>query len=145
IFSSITTVMRLLSSAVTEKSKDVGVLVSARYGIMTPFDRSYMEQIVTPGTTLNRALSEIPGFHAEKYNLWHFDVFSIDPEMKNTDLTFVALACMPDKIAATTEGMEDFDPRVVELIRKPPRSQLANAGIVMGASQLEKLHKKLGD
>jgi putative ABC transport system permease protein len=44
-----------------------------------------------------------------------------------------------------TDGLEDFDPRLVELIRKPPRSRLDNAGIVMGATQLAKLHKKLGD
>jgi putative ABC transport system permease protein len=145
IFSSIVTVMRMLTSAVVEKTKDVNVMVSARYGIMTPFERSYMEQIVTSGATVNRELTQVPGFHAERYNIWHFALFSVDPELKDKDLTFLALACLPEKIATTTEGLEDFDPRLIELIRRPPRSGLDNTGIVMGAAQLEKLHLRLGD
>src|SRR5262249_35897259 len=126
--------------------KDVNVMISGRYRMMSAFDRSYMDQVVTPGSHLNRQLTQIRGFHSDKHNIWHFSAFSIDPEMKDQDLVFFVLACLPEKIATMTEGLEhDFDPRLVDLMRKPPRSGLDNAGIVMGATQLTKLHKRVGD
>jgi ABC-type lipoprotein release transport system permease subunit len=146
VFSMINTFMRVFTGALAEKSKDVNVMLSGRYRMMAAFDRSYMDRMVTSGTSLNRQLTQIPGFHADKYNIWHFAAFSIDPEMKNQNLVFFVLACLPEKIATMTEGLEDdFDPRLVELMRKPPRSGLDNAGIVMGATQLTKLHKRVGD
>jgi putative ABC transport system permease protein len=145
IFSMITTVLGLINGFMAEKDKDVGVMITERYHMMTAFDRSYMEQIVTPGTTINRELSRVPGFHADRYNLWHFGIFSLDPEMKDKDLTLIAVACLPEKIKATTEGLQDFDDRWVDLMRDPPRSRLKSAGIVVGGTQLTRLHKKVGD
>ncbi len=145
VFSMINTFMRVFTGALDEKSKDVNVMISERYRMMAPFDRSYMDQVVTSGTHLNRQLCEIPGFHAEKHNIWHFAVFSIDPDLKDQNLVFFVLACLPEKIATMTEGLEDFDPRAVERMRKPPLSRRDNGGIVMGETQLKKLNKRLGD
>jgi putative ABC transport system permease protein len=43
------------------------------------------------------------------------------------------------------DGMEDFDPQWVELMRNPPRSRIPGAGIVLGEIPLARLGKQVGD
>jgi putative ABC transport system permease protein len=145
IFSMIATVLLFLDDLVSEKSKDLNILITDRYKLMMPFDRRHMDAIVTPGTALNEELRQVRGFHPEKYTIWHIAAFTLDPEMKSADLAFFVAATIPEKIESMTEGLEGFDPAWVGLMKDPPRSHLANAGMVLGAKRLKKLGKQVGD
>lgn len=145
IFSMIVNVLHFLDDLMTEKSRNVNIMISERYRLFSPFDRRHVEQMITPGTTLHTELKQIDGFHDDRYTIWHFAIFTIDPDMKNKDQMFFVVATIPEKIEIMTEGLEGFDPRLVDWIREPPRSRLANAGIVMGEGRMTKLGKKVGD
>jgi putative ABC transport system permease protein len=43
------------------------------------------------------------------------------------------------------DGMEDFDPKLCELMKNPPRSKLPNTGMLMGPERLKLLNLKMGD
>src|SRR5262249_9895208 len=105
----------------------------------------HLEQIIYPGSALNDELCQVAGFHAEKHTLWHFVVFTLDPELKDKDLQFFVIATFPEKIPTMIDGMDNLDPRACERMKKPPRSGLANAGLLMGSDRLAKLNKKVGD
>jgi putative ABC transport system permease protein len=147
IFSLIVNVLLFLDGLMTEKNKDVKVIITERHRLLSSFDRSHMDRIVAPWSELSQELRQVPGFRPEQHTLWHFVGFTLDPTMKDKDKAFFVIATLPDKIATMTDGLnpEDFDPRLVELVRKPPRSGLDNAGMVMGALRLEKLNKQVGD
>src|SRR5688500_10632121 len=92
VFSMIVNVLGFLDELTTEKDKDVRMLISDRFRLMSGLDRRYVEQIVHPGSSLHQELRQVPGFRPEKYTVWHFVVFSIDPELKDRDKSFFALA-----------------------------------------------------
>src|SRR5262249_12614882 len=67
IFTMIATVLRFLDNAMTEKSRDVPMIVTQRYRIPSMFDRSWVDRIASSGADLNTDLSRAPGFHGEKH------------------------------------------------------------------------------
>jgi putative ABC transport system permease protein len=89
----------------------------------------------------------VPGYHPDQYNLWHFIVFTLDPEMKDNNQIFFLIATLPEKIGAMTDGLEGFDAdgKLAALMREPPKSRLANTGVLLGPERLQKLGKKVGD
>src|SRR4051812_29075252 len=89
IFTLIATVTRFLEDMMKEQSKDVLAIITERYRIPSRFDRKYIDDIRSPGSTLNAKLSAIEGFHAEQTNVWHFVAFSLDPTMQDKDAFFV--------------------------------------------------------
>jgi putative ABC transport system permease protein len=147
IFTLIATVTKFLEDMMVEQSKDVLAIVTERYRIPSRFDRKYLDDIRSPGSTLNVKLSEVEGFHPEKLNIWHFIVFSLDPAMQDKDKIFALIATWPERISTMTDGLKDFDPdgAMVRMIRKPPVSGADNIGVVMGPERLKKLDKKVGD
>ncbi len=147
IFTLIMTVIRFLDKQMMDQSKDVLAVITERYRIPSRFDRKYMEDIGTTGSTLNSNLSNIEGFDGSKTNLWHFVGFTLDPTMQDKDKFFFVIACWPDKINTMTDGLKDFDNdgKIANLIRNPPVSGVDNIGIVLGPERLKKLGKKVGD
>src|SRR5262249_11637060 len=131
IFSMIATVLRFLDKTMEAKAADVPVVVTERYRYPSRFDRSFMEQIVRPGTSLNSQLTQIPGFHSDSYTYWHFIGFNVDPDMKDKNLQFFVIATLPEKIPTMIDGVEGLDPAACELMKKPPRSRLDNSGIIV--------------
>src|SRR5262249_53983734 len=110
-------------------------------------DRSLLDQIVAPGYPLHYELQHIPGFHGEKYNVWHYVGLTLDRERKDKNLQFFAIATIPERISTLVDGLEGFDPelRLGSLMKRPPRSCLPNIGMLMGRERMAKLHKKVGD
>jgi len=145
IFSMLVTVVRFLNLAMSQRAGDVPVVLTERYRLPSRFDRRYLEQIVHPGSTLNRELRQLSGFDGEKYTLWHFVVFTLDPTMQDKDKQFFAIATIPEKIPAMIDDLEGLDPQLCELMKRPPRSRLDNAGIVVGPDRLKTIGKKVGD
>jgi putative ABC transport system permease protein len=94
---------------------------------------------------LHSELLQVPGFRPDKYTLWHFIGFSTDVTMRDKDLQFFAIATLPEKIPTMIDGLESFDPSLCALMTKPPRSGLANTGLLMGPDRLKKLKLKVGD
>ncbi len=109
-FSMVATVLQGLSGFTAEKARDVKTILTERYRIPSRFDRSYVDQIVQPGRSLNRQLTLIPGFHREKHTVWTFIGFTLDPEMKNKDLLFFAVATIPEIIPLMMDDLEGLDP-----------------------------------
>lgn len=147
IFTLIATVIVFLENQMKEQSKDVLAVITERYRIPSRFDRKYMEDISSTGSTLNSNLSNIEGFHGENTNLWHFTLFSLDPTMQDKDSFFFVIACWPDKINTMTDGLKGFDDdgKLANLMRHPPVSGVDNIGIVLGPERLKKIKKKVGD
>src|SRR5262245_49383493 len=145
IFSLIATVLRVLDQAMEQKATDVPLVITERYRFPSRFDRRHLEQIIYPGSALNDELSQVAGFHPEKHTLWHFVVLTLDPALKDKSLQFFVIATLPEKIPTMIDGMDGLDPQVCERMKKPPRSQLDNAGLLMGRDRLAKLNKKVGD
>jgi putative ABC transport system permease protein len=147
IFTMIWTVVGFLDSTMTERTKDVPVIMTQRYRIPSQFDRMWVDKVAGKGDPLNAELSQVSGFHPEKHNLWHFIVFSLDPDLKDQNQVFFCIACIPEKIGAMTDELEDFDKdlKYANLMKNPPRSKLRNIGILLGPERLEKIHKKVGD
>ena len=110
LFSVIWSILAFLQEAMAQKAADIPVVITERYRIPSRFDRAFMEEIVRPGAKTNVALSEIKGFHAEKHNVWHFIVFSVDKELKNKDEQFFVIATYPEKIKSMVDSMESLDP-----------------------------------
>jgi putative ABC transport system permease protein len=146
IFSMILTVLRFLRLATTAQAKDVRTVITERYRIPSRFDEAYMEEIVRPGTGLNRKLAQVPGFHPELNNIWHFIVFSTDADATRRDpnRVFFVIATYPHKIPTMVDSMEGLDPSLPEKMVKP-KSGLPNTGIIMGPERLNKLGKRVGD
>src|SRR5262245_20343570 len=71
IFSIILNVVRFFDDFMAEKNKDVKIMVSERYRLMSLFDRSYLDQMTQRGSQLNQELRKVPGFDSEKYTIWH--------------------------------------------------------------------------
>ena len=145
VFCMIATVLKGLSAFTAEKARDVKLIVTERYRIPSSFDTRFVDQMIHSGSTLNSELSRIPGFDPDKYNVWHFIGFTLDPEMRNKDLQFLAIGTLPDKLIMMTDSLEGVDPRVVDLVRMPPLTGLPNTGLVMGETRLRRLNKRVGD
>lgn len=147
IFTLIATVIRFLDNQMAEQSKDVLAVVTERYRIPSRFDRKYMEDVATTGSTLNSNLSNIEGFHGENTNVWHFTLFTLDPTMQDKDTFFFVIACWPEKINTMVDGMKGFDDdgKWANLMKHPPVSGVDNIGILLGPERLKKLNKKVGD
>lgn len=147
IFTLIATVIRFLDDQMTEQSKDVLAVITERYRIPSRFDRKYIDDISSTGSILNSNLSNIDGFHAEKTNIWHFVIFTLDPTMQDKDKFFFSIACLPEKIGTMTDGLKGFDEdgKIAELIKHPPVSKVDNIGIILGGERMKKLGKKVGD
>jgi putative ABC transport system permease protein len=145
VFSLLTTVLRFLDRTMQQKASDIPVVLTERYRFPSRFDRRHLEQIVYPGSKLNSELSQLPGFRHEKHTLWHFIFFTIDPERKDKNLQFGVIATLPEKIPLMIDELEGLDPKLCELMKKPPRSRLENAGILMGPERLAMIKKKVGD
>lgn len=141
----VATVLFALNQITAEKSKDVKLIVTERYRIPSRFDRSYIEQIVRPGSTLHSELTRIPGFDAAKYTVWQIVGFTLDPQMRNKDQQFMVIATIPEKIPYMTDDLEELKPEIVELMKQPPKSGLPNIGVLIGTTRLKKLNKKVGD
>lgn len=144
-FCMVATVVSFLDTFTTERGTDVRTILSDRYRIPSRFDRGLMDQIVRPYGTVNARLRQIPGFHPERYTVWHFIIFSLDPEMKNKDLSFFAIATLPESVPVMMEDLESFDPAVCQQMVQPPRSRKPNIGLLMGPDRLRKLGKQVGD
>jgi putative ABC transport system permease protein len=159
VFSMVATVLNFLDMVMTERTKDIRVIITNRFRIPSRFDRSWVEKMSQPNYELCQELQRVQGFHPEKHNLWHFIVFTLDPEMKDNNQIFFLIATLPEKIGtstlpekeratgAMTDGLEGFDPdaKLAELMRAPPKSRLPNIGILLGPERLQKLGKKVGD
>lgn len=147
VFTMIMTVLRFLESAMADKEKDVKSIITERYRIPSRFDRRYMEEIVSPGSTVNDQLEEIDGFDPQLHTIWNFVGFTLDETMKDKDKLFFCIATLPEKIGVMTDGLEGFDPdgRLAELMRKPPRSGIDNIGLLMGPERMQKIGKRVGD
>lgn len=147
IFTLIMTVIAFLDTQMADQSKDVLAVITERYRIPSRFDRKYMEDISSTGSTINSKLSSIEGFHGEKTNLWHFVGFTLDPTMQDKDKFFFVIACWPDKINTMTDGMKGFDDdgKLANLMKHPPVSGVDNIGILLGPERMKKLGKKVGD
>lgn len=145
VFCMVATVLRALNAFTAEKTRDIKLIVTERYRIPSSFDTSYVEQMIRPGTTLNESLSRIPGFDADKHNVWQFVGFTLDAEMRNKELQFLCIATLPDKLLMMTDSLEGVDPHVLDLVRMPPKTGLPNTGLVMGQTRLERLNKRVGD
>jgi putative ABC transport system permease protein len=144
LFGIIFSILGFLDRAVADRTGDVPVVLTERYRIPSRFDRRFLEQVVQP-THLNDELKQAAGFQSEKHTLWHFIGFTLDPDMKNKDLQFFVIATIPEKMPSMIDEMSDLDPKLCQLMKKPPRSRLDNAGILMGPERLKKLGKKVGD
>lgn len=144
IFCMIATVLHGLSQVTSEKSKDIKLIITERYRIPSRFDRSLMEQITRPGGVLHSELLQIPGFHAEQSAVWQVVGFTLDPEMKNKDLQFIIIATQPHTIPFM-DDLDTLDPRVLDAMKRPPKSGLANIGVLVGEARLKRLGKKIGD
>lgn len=147
ILTLISTVIQFLDNQMKEQSKDVLAVVTERYRIPSRFDRKYMEDIASTGSTINSNLSNIEGFHGENTNVWHFTLFSLDPTMRDKDTYFFVIASWPEKLNTMVDGMKGFDPdgTLCNLMKHPPVSGVDNIGILLGAERLKKLNKKVGD
>lgn len=147
VFSIILSILRFLDLTMAEKSKDVKLVITERYRIPSRFDRSFMDQIVSVGTSLNTQLTAIPSFHDDKHTVWHFIGFTLDPNdpPKEKNLFFFAIATLPEKIPVMIDGLDGLDPKLCALMKKPPLSRKENIGVLMGPDRLQKLGKKVGD
>lgn len=146
IWSLIATVVHFLDSLSAERSRDVILVISERYRLLSAFDRRFYEEIISPNSALNRELRQVHGYQPDNHTVWHFVGFSLDPDLKDPKKLSFALATVPDKVQTMTEGMErDWDPALIELVRHPPKSRLENAGLVMGGTALRNLNKQVGD
>src|SRR5207248_4835072 len=91
IFSMIVTVLRFLNLAMAAQSKDVPIVVTERYRFPSRFDRRYIQQIALPGGSLHNALRSLPGFRPEQYNWRNLVAFSLDTDLKDSNVEFVAI------------------------------------------------------
>lgn len=145
VFSFIMTAVHGIDELVAEKATDVKIMITERYRIPSEFDRGFVEQMIRPNYRLNQELRSHANLNSENYTVWHFAIFTLDPEMRDKDLVFFLVATIPEKLWMT-DGMEkDVDPRWLELVKNPPKSRLRGAGIVLGADRAAKLKKNVGD
>ncbi|GIW81730.1 MAG: hypothetical protein KatS3mg105_3537 [Gemmatales bacterium] len=140
VFSMIVTVLMFLDELVTEKNRDVRLLITERYGLLRPFDRRIADNITARGSQLNQALRKIRGYQPEHFNIWHFAIFTLDKELKDPDQIFFTVACYPEKIAQMTEDLQDFPQQYVDRLRGPG----GNVPIVMGRVRMKRLKKEVG-
>ncbi len=145
IFSMIVTVLRFLQLAVTARSTNVPIVITERYRFPSRFDRRYIEQIVRSGSTLNDELMAAGGFRPENHTIWHFVAFTLDPERKDKNLEFMIIATLPEKMPSMIDGLEDLDPKLCELMSKPPQTRRDGVGILIGPDRLARLNKRVGD
>ncbi len=143
IFSLIATVMVTFEGITKEQTKDVRLLISQRYKMMVPMERSLVDQILLPGTPLNRELRRVPGFQPGNDNIWQFTIFTVDPEMKDLNQLFFVVCTYPDKIARMTNDMEYLDAATVERLKRP--KEASAAGLILGKEILLKIKKNVGD
>jgi putative ABC transport system permease protein len=139
------TVLMFLQRATTEQAKDVMLVITERYRIPSRFDRALFEDIYAPSSELNNQLKQVNGFDPAKYNYWHFAFFTLDPEMKDLALGFFVIATVPEKIPTMIDGMQGYDLETCKKVTDPPPPATPNTGILMGASRMAKLGKKVGD
>ncbi|MGE3808737.1 MAG: FtsX-like permease family protein [Gemmataceae bacterium] len=144
VFSMIFTVLRFLDRAMEAKSTDIPVVITERFRIPSRFNRSLLDLIVKQ-SSLHSELMNVPGFDPEKYTLWHFMGFTTDEKNLDKDRQFFAIATLPEKMPIMIDGLEEFDPQLCELMKNPPRTRLAHAGMLMGPDRLARLGKKVGD
>lgn len=145
IFSMVLTVLLFLDAAMAAKNADVPLVLTERYRIPSRFDVAFLERIRNKGSAVNSELSKIDGFHGEKSTLWHFTAFTLDPQRKDRNLEFMIIATEPDRMIQMIDGLEEMDPKLIELMKKPPKTRRDNVGIVIGPDRLQKLNKQVGD
>lgn len=149
VFTSIATILTFLEDQMKDQEADVMAIITERYRIPSRFDVKYMDDIASSGSSINNKLtSGVPNFQGQKTNIWHFIVFSLDPQLKDKDGFFFCIATNPEKIASMTDGMPkdwDKDGKIVKAIKSPPKSGIDNIGVVLGTERLAKLKKQVGD
>ncbi|MGE3808736.1 MAG: ABC transporter permease [Gemmataceae bacterium] len=145
LFCMIATVIRFLDNFTQEKTSDIRLIITDRFRIPSRFDRSFVDKVTREGYELNALLEEIPGFHSDRFTVWAFTGFTLDPQMKDKDQMFFVVATEPEKIPVITEGLRDFDVNMIPLVEQPPRSRLPKIGMIMGEVRMEKLGKRVGD
>ncbi len=145
VFCMVATVLRALAVFTAEKDRDIKLIVTERYRIPSRFDTRFVDEMVHSGSALNSELLRVPGFDPDKYNVWQFIGFTLDPEMRNKDLQFLAIGTLPEKLIMMTDNLDGVDPRVIDLVRKPPKTGLPNTGLVMGETRLRRINKQVGD
>lgn len=143
----ILSVLLFMNRAMSERSRDVKLVITERYRLPSRFDKRFMDDIVNPTSDLQQRLRQVPGFDPEKFTTWSFVGFTLDPDdpPKNRDLQFFVISTLPDKMPTMIDGLEEMDPKLSELMKNPPKSHRANRGVVMGPARLALLGKKVGD
>lgn len=139
----ILTVLHFIEQEMSEKENDVKLVVTERYRMPSRFDRRLVKNIVEQGA-LNDKLREVPGFQPDMHTTWHFIVLTLDPEMKDSNKEFMAIATIPEKMPAMVDGLKDLDPELCLLLKQAPLSR-KNIGMLMGPDLLADLHLRVGD
>src|SRR5262249_38716405 len=139
----IATSLSAVSDFMSEKSRDIILLITERYRMPSRFNRSYVEQMVRPGSVLSSQLKQIPGFRPEQYTTWQVAGFTLDLEMK--DKVFIVIATVPETIPKIKMfDLDKIDPKMCLKMKEPPGG-LPNTGILVGSDRLAKLGKRVGD
>jgi putative ABC transport system permease protein len=94
---------------------------------------------------LHEKLRKVDGFQPDRFTMWHFAAFTLDPDMRNNDLVFFCIATIPEKLPTMVDGLEGLDPKLCEKMQRPPRSGQDNIGILMGPERMKKLNVRVGD
>jgi putative ABC transport system permease protein len=144
IFSMIFSVIRFLDLAMTEKSRDIKLILTEKYRIPSRFDLAKMKSITESGE-LAKKLEAVPGYRPEQNATWTFIAATLDPEMKDRDKFFLCIATQPRAIPVMVEGLEGFNKDDINKIVYPPLSNLPNQGMLMGPDRMKKLGVKVGD
>jgi putative ABC transport system permease protein len=146
ILTLIATILNFLQDSMTEKEKDIKLIITERSDADN-FSQGYMEDIIRPDSQLNAQLREIPGFDPSVYSNWNFILFSLDKELKEKDTFFITVATEPETLLRVADGLEEFTgaDEATRKMKHPPVSGIDNIGIIIGAERLKKLKKNVGD
>jgi putative ABC transport system permease protein len=146
ILTLIATILNFLQDSMTEKEKDIKLIITERSD-SDNFSQRYMEDIIRPDTQLNAQLRAIPGFDPSVCSNWNFILFSLDKELKEKDTFFITVATEPETLLRVADGLEEFNgaDEATRKMKHPPVSGIDNIGLIMGAERLQKLKKSVGD
>jgi putative ABC transport system permease protein len=144
IFSMIYSVIRFLDLTMTEKSRDIKLILTEKYRIPSRFDLAKMKNITEKGELYTK-LSNVPGYRPENNATWTFVAATLDPDMKDRDRFFFTIATQPSKIPVMIDSLEGFSADSVRLMAYPPRTNLPNQGMLMGPDRMKKLNVRVGD
>lgn len=141
----IMTFIGYLDELVAERSRNVGVIVSERHGWPGSLELRCLDRFTFPHCALHQELRRIPGFHAQNISVWDFVVFTLDRDMKDRNLLCHVVATYPEKMTSIIDDLEGIDPRLIERMRRPPRTRLDNTGVLIGANLMDRLGLRVGD